>query len=90
MSNQPELIDTPEAGPAVIRGGVLRTASFVAGLALSTFSAPLIVRHLGEAEYGRYCERHPRHHPPAPVPTPREYQLQRTLHRETHPQGRCC
>lgn len=54
MSNQPELIDTPEAGPAVIRGGVLRTASFVAGLALSTFSAPLIVRHLGEAEYGRY------------------------------------
>jgi O-antigen/teichoic acid export membrane protein len=50
----PELIDTPEAGPAVIRGGILRTGSWVAGLALSTLSAPLIVRHLGEEEYGRY------------------------------------
>jgi O-antigen/teichoic acid export membrane protein len=54
MERHPELIDTPEAGPAVIRGGVMRTASFVAGLALSTLSAPLIVRHLGENEYGRY------------------------------------
>jgi O-antigen/teichoic acid export membrane protein len=50
----PELIDTPDAGPIVIRGGILRTASFVAGLALSTLSAPLIVRHLGENDYGRY------------------------------------
>ncbi|WP_406307049.1 YbdD/YjiX family protein [Streptomyces sp. NBC_00885] len=44
----------------------------------------------GEAEYGRYCERHLRHHPLAPVPTRREYQEQRALHRETHPQSRCC
>ncbi|MFE7853171.1 YbdD/YjiX family protein [Streptomyces sp. NPDC057403] len=44
----------------------------------------------GEAEYDRYCERHRRHHPFAPVPTRREYQVLRTLHRETHPQGRCC
>ncbi|MFI6567530.1 YbdD/YjiX family protein [Streptomyces sp. NPDC050534] len=44
----------------------------------------------GEAEYDRYCERHRRHHPLAPVPTRREYQVLRTLHREAHPQGRCC
>ncbi|UXY19037.1 YbdD/YjiX family protein [Streptomyces cynarae] len=44
----------------------------------------------GEAEYDRYCERRRRHHPLAPVPTRREYEVLRTLHRETHPQGRCC
>lgn len=54
MFDEPELIDTPEAGPRVIRGGILRTASFAAGLALSTVSAPLIIRHLGVVEYGRF------------------------------------
>jgi uncharacterized short protein YbdD (DUF466 family) len=44
----------------------------------------------GEAEYDRYCERHRRRHPLEPVPTRREYEVLRTLHRETHPQGRCC
>jgi O-antigen/teichoic acid export membrane protein len=50
----PEIIDTPEAGPAVIRGGVLRTAGFFVGLAISVLSAPLVIRHLGTEEYGRY------------------------------------
>jgi O-antigen/teichoic acid export membrane protein len=54
MEHEPELIDTPEAGPRVIRGGIMRTGAFVAGLALSAFSAPLIIRHLGSEEYGRY------------------------------------
>ncbi|MDW4905724.1 YbdD/YjiX family protein [Streptomyces sp. ADMS] len=44
----------------------------------------------GEAEYDRYCARHLGHHPHAPVPTRREYEVLRTLHRETHPQSRCC
>ncbi|WP_128376234.1 YbdD/YjiX family protein [Streptomyces cavernae] len=44
----------------------------------------------GEAEYDRYCQRHRRHHPHAPVPTRREYQVLRTHQREAHPQGRCC
>jgi uncharacterized short protein YbdD (DUF466 family) len=44
----------------------------------------------GEAEYDRYRERHLRHHPLAPVPTRREYEVLRTRHREAHPQGRCC
>lgn len=44
----------------------------------------------GEAQYDRYCERHRGHHPHAPLPTRREYEVLRTLHRETHPQSRCC
>ncbi|KFG01491.1 hypothetical protein IQ62_07305 [Streptomyces scabiei] len=44
----------------------------------------------GEAEYDRYCDRHRRHHPQAPVPTRREYDAWRTLRREEHPEGRCC
>ena len=44
----------------------------------------------GEADYDRYCERHRRRHPLAPVPSRRAYEARRALHRETHPQGRCC
>lgn len=44
----------------------------------------------GEAEYDRYCRRHRRHHPHAPVPTRREYEVLRSLRREEHPQSRCC
>ncbi|MFJ8105043.1 YbdD/YjiX family protein [Streptomyces sp. NPDC096132] len=44
----------------------------------------------GEAEYDRYCERHRRHHPQAPVPTRREYQRMRTAQREHESPSRCC
>ncbi|EMF55091.1 YbdD/YjiX family protein [Streptomyces bottropensis] len=44
----------------------------------------------GEAEYDRYCDRHRRHHPKAPLPTRREYDALRTRHREENPEGRCC
>ncbi|MGW7403949.1 CstA-like transporter-associated (seleno)protein [Streptomyces sp. NPDC054833] len=44
----------------------------------------------GEAEYDRYCERHRRHHPHAPVPTRREYERMRTTRREYESPGRCC
>ncbi|MEU8781322.1 YbdD/YjiX family protein [Streptomyces sp. NPDC048637] len=44
----------------------------------------------GETAYDRYCERHRRNHPYAPVPTRREYEQLRTQHRETHPSSRCC
>ncbi|WP_432118841.1 CstA-like transporter-associated (seleno)protein [Streptomyces sp. bgisy032] len=49
------------------------------------------VRELsGETEYDRYCERHRRHHPHAPLPTRREYQRMRTARRECESPGRCC
>ncbi|MCK8433469.1 YbdD/YjiX family protein [Streptomyces sp. D2-8] len=44
----------------------------------------------GEAAYDRHCERHRRHHPLAPVPTRREYQVLRTRHQESRTHSRCC
>ncbi|MFE9029444.1 CstA-like transporter-associated (seleno)protein [Streptomyces iakyrus] len=44
----------------------------------------------GEAEYDRHCERHRRHHPLAPAPTRREYQVLRTRHQEARTHNRCC
>ncbi|MGH2943228.1 MAG: oligosaccharide flippase family protein, partial [Solirubrobacteraceae bacterium] len=49
-----DIVDTAAAGPAAIRGGILRTASFVLGLLIGLASAPLVVRHLGDVEFGRY------------------------------------
>ena len=49
-----DLLDTPAAGPAAIRGSALRVAGYVLGVLLSLISIPLLIRHLGESEYGRY------------------------------------
>ncbi|WP_037668284.1 YbdD/YjiX family protein [Streptomyces griseus] len=44
----------------------------------------------GESEYDRYCAHRHRHHPHAPLPTRRQYEVLRAHHRETNPQSRCC
>jgi O-antigen/teichoic acid export membrane protein len=49
-----DLLDTPAAGPAAIRGSVLRTGGYVLGVLLSLVSVPLLIRHLGFSDYGRY------------------------------------
>jgi O-antigen/teichoic acid export membrane protein len=49
-----ELLDTEAAGPAALRGSVLRTSAYVGGILLSLISAPLLVRHLGVSDFGRY------------------------------------
>jgi O-antigen/teichoic acid export membrane protein len=49
-----DLLDTGAAGPAALRGSVLRTGSYVAGILLSLISASLLIRHLGVSDYGRY------------------------------------
>src|SRR4051812_50178223 len=49
-----DVLATPAAGPAALRGSVMRTATYLFGIALSLASAPLLVRHLGIAEFGRY------------------------------------
>lgn len=51
---EPDLLDSPEAGGTAIRGTVLRTAFFGAGLLVSLVSVPFLVRHLGPVEYGYY------------------------------------
>jgi O-antigen/teichoic acid export membrane protein len=50
----PDVLDTPEAGPAVIRGGTLRAGGYMAGILLALASAPFLVRHLGNVDFGRY------------------------------------
>jgi O-antigen/teichoic acid export membrane protein len=51
---QGDLLDTEAAGPAALRGSVLRTSAYVLGILLSLISAPLLVRHLGVSDFGRY------------------------------------
>ena len=42
------------AGGRVIRGGTLRVAGALTGVLAGAVSAPLVVRHLGVEDYGRY------------------------------------
>jgi O-antigen/teichoic acid export membrane protein len=49
-----DLLDTPAAGTAAIRGSALRSAGYILGVLLSLVSVPLLIRHLGSIEYGRY------------------------------------
>lgn len=47
------MLDSGEAGGAVIRGGSQRALAYVAGILLGLVSAPLTVRYLGEVRFGR-------------------------------------
>jgi O-antigen/teichoic acid export membrane protein len=49
-----DLLDTPAAGVAAIRGGALRVIGYVAGIGLSVISSALLFRHLGVVAAGRY------------------------------------
>jgi O-antigen/teichoic acid export membrane protein len=49
-----DVLDSAQAGPAAVRGSALRGGAYVLGLLLSVISAPLLIRHLGNDEFGRY------------------------------------
>ena len=49
-----DVLDTPEAGALAIRGSAVRTLGYVVGALLAVVSAPLLVRHLGVVDFGRY------------------------------------
>jgi O-antigen/teichoic acid export membrane protein len=49
------VLDTSEAGPAALRGSVLRTASYVLGILLSLISARVLIIHIGVSDFGRYA-----------------------------------
>jgi O-antigen/teichoic acid export membrane protein len=49
-----DLLDSEHAGPAAVRGGLLRVAGYLAGVALTVGSAAVLFRHLGVADGGRY------------------------------------
>lgn len=49
-----DLLDSPDAGAAAIRGGALRVVGYAAGIVLSLGSAAVLFRHLGVEDGGRY------------------------------------
>jgi O-antigen/teichoic acid export membrane protein len=49
-----DLVDSPDAGPAALRGGLLSSGGYVVSILLSLVAAPLLIRHLGIADFGRY------------------------------------
>jgi O-antigen/teichoic acid export membrane protein len=50
----PDLLSTPAAGPAAVRGGALRVVSYTAASLLALGSGALLYRHLGVVNSGRY------------------------------------
>ena len=51
---RPDVLADAAAGGRAIRGSALRIGSFAGQLALALVAVPLMVRHLGAADYGRY------------------------------------
>lgn len=49
-----DILSTPAAGRAAIRGAVLRVVGYALGVGLSVIGAALLIRHLGPADFGRY------------------------------------
>ncbi|MDP2709982.1 MAG: oligosaccharide flippase family protein [Solirubrobacteraceae bacterium] len=49
-----DLLDTTAAGPVAARGGALRAGGYAVGALLTLLSAPLMIRHLGVEDFGRY------------------------------------
>lgn len=52
--NDHDILDTPEAGGQIVRGGALRVAGYGAGSGLAVISAAVLTRYLGPADFGRY------------------------------------
>jgi O-antigen/teichoic acid export membrane protein len=50
----PDLLDTPAAGTAAIRGGTLRIAGYAIGVGVSVVSSAVLLRHLGVVAAGEY------------------------------------
>jgi len=49
-----DILDRPEAGAKVIRGGAIRGMAYVATIVLTGATVPLMTRHLGVADFGRF------------------------------------
>ena len=49
-----DLLDTPQAGPAAIRGSLLRFGGYGVGVLLSVVSISFLIRHLGVSSFGQY------------------------------------
>jgi O-antigen/teichoic acid export membrane protein len=49
-----DVLDTPAAGPQAARGGAMRAGGYAVATLLAVLSAPLMIRHLGVEDFGRY------------------------------------
>ena len=49
-----DLLDSPEAGATAIRGVLVRSLFFGAGLLISLAAVPFLIRHLGPVDYGYF------------------------------------
>lgn len=49
-----DILDRPEAGAKVIRGGAIRGIVYAATILLTGAAVPLMTRHLGVADFGRF------------------------------------
>lgn len=49
-----DLVGSTDAGPAALRGSVLLGGGYAVTIGLSLISAPLLIRHLGISNFGRY------------------------------------
>lgn len=49
-----DVLDSTTAGGKVIRGSALRSGSYVAGILIGLLATPLMVRHLGVADFGSF------------------------------------
>jgi O-antigen/teichoic acid export membrane protein len=54
VPSEPDLLATSAAGPAIVRGGSTRAATFLVGAVVSAAGAALLSRHLGPEGFGTY------------------------------------
>jgi O-antigen/teichoic acid export membrane protein len=54
-SSSADILDSGEAGAQFIRGGLGLTAAYIVNLLLSLAAVPLVIRHLGPDDYGRFA-----------------------------------
>jgi O-antigen/teichoic acid export membrane protein len=54
VSPPADILDRPEAGAKVIRGGAIRASAYVMTILLTAATVPLMTRHLGVADFGRF------------------------------------
>jgi O-antigen/teichoic acid export membrane protein len=51
---QVNILDTTEAGPSVIRGGLLRLGGYLLGILATVASSAVVIRHLGVIDTGHF------------------------------------
>jgi O-antigen/teichoic acid export membrane protein len=54
LDAEQDVLDSREAGGKIIRGGAARTLAYAGGILLGLASTPLMVRHLGVEDFGRF------------------------------------